>query len=74
MEGAGYRSETARVQNWSQTIASLPVQLTQRRPLTWLVTFKVKERGTGYRPEIASARVPKSSSVIASFPGQITEP
>ena len=43
--------------------------------LNFKVKFKVKGRGTGYRPEITSAGVPKWSSEIelsleAQMPGQ----
>ena len=42
-------------------IASLPEQFTLPRPLIWHLTFKIKfkveGKGTGYHPEITSARV-----------------
>ena len=38
--------------------------------LTFNVKFQAKWRGTGYRPEIMSACIPKCSQTIASLPGQ----
>ena len=38
------------------------------------VEFKVKGRGTGYRPEIMLAGVPKWSQTIASLPETPTQP
>ena len=35
---------------------------------------KVKGRGTTYRPEITSARVPKWLQATASLSGQLTQP
>ena len=54
------------------------MQLTQPWPSTFYLTckvkIKVKGRGTGYRPEITSARVPKLPRTIASLPEQFLQP
>ena len=42
--------------------------------MTFKVKFKVKGRGTGYRPEITPARVPKWSQTIANLPEQLIQP
>ena len=36
--------------------------------------FKLKGRGTGYRAEIMSARVPEWYQTIAYVPGQLRQP
>ena len=78
--GTGYRPEitSGRAPKWSQTIASLPEQLVQPRPLNLHLTFKIKYKvkgpGTGYRPAITPARVPKWSQPIASLPEQLIQP